>query len=241
MCCLADYWSLNVGRCGSAWTRDLFGTDGYPAGQAGPQYDKLNPPECWVQNMSSPEAHVQPYPTAGPPAVLPNGSLPQPEPTQRAGCVYEEDLFTNFTVRQILAHDAAADGPLLVFHAAHSIHTPLEAPRQALEAFAGVDDRNRRAYRAMVSNVDAAVGRIVGALKQKQMFEGSLIIISSDNGGPVYMQGRGGASNWPMRGGKAGNWQGGIRVNGAVSGGHVPPAMRGTKLGGLVTAWDWHV
>ena len=35
MCCLADYWSLNVGRCGSAWTRDLFGTDGYPAGQAG--------------------------------------------------------------------------------------------------------------------------------------------------------------------------------------------------------------
>lgn len=58
--------------------------------------------------MTDPERPVKPFPA--------NSSQP---------CVYEEDLFTDFTRQQILAHDPA-DGPLLVFHAAHSIHTPLE-------------------------------------------------------------------------------------------------------------------
>jgi arylsulfatase I/J len=55
------------------------------------------------------------------------------------------------------------------------------------------------------------------------------------------MRGTGGGNNYPLKGGKAGNWEGGIRVNGFVSGGYVPGQMRGTKLGGLVTGWDWYV
>ena len=31
-----------------------------------------------------------------------------------------------------------------------------------------------------------------------------------------------------------------MRVNGFVSGGFVPPAMRGKKLEGLVAGWDWY-
>ena len=31
-----------------------------------------------------------------------------------------------------------------------------------------------------------------------------------------------------------------MRVNGFVSGGYVPEKMRGTKLSGLTTAWDWY-
>lgn len=72
------------------------------------------------------------------------------------------------------------------------------------------------------------------------MFNNTLIVLSADNGGPVYMQGRGGGNNFPLRGGKAGNWEGGIRVNGLISGGAVPVHMRGQKLDGLITAWDWY-
>lgn len=32
--------------------------------------------------------------------------------------------------------------------------------------------------------------------------------MSSDNGGPEYKKGTGGGNNWPLRGGKASNWQG---------------------------------
>ena len=34
------------------------------------------------------------------------------------------------------------------------------------------------------------------------------------------------------------NWDGGVRVNAFVSGGFLPPPVRGTKFEGLVAAWD---
>jgi hypothetical protein len=40
-------------------------------------------------------------------------------------------------------------------------------------------------------------------------------------------------------GGKASNWEGGVRVNAWVSGGALPEAVRGTKKEGLTTIWDW--
>ena len=36
------------------------------------------------------------------------------------------------------------------------------------------------------------------------------------------------------------NWEGGIRVNGFVSGGFIPQARRGSKYEGLTTGWDWY-
>jgi arylsulfatase B len=219
-----DYWSLNVGNCGTKeapiWTRDLYGT--LEGGGEGPRYDLLNPPHCWVQNMSGAEDPVAPY------------------PKQMGGCMYVDDLFTNFSVSQIMQHEPDRHGPLLLFHAAHSIHTPLEIVPEAYEAFSFIDYHDRRAYASMVYHVDQAVGRIVGALRSRRLFDTSLIIMSADNGGPVYMQGRGAGNNYPLRGGKAGNWQGGIRVNSFVSGGFVPKRRRGSKLTGLVTCWDWY-
>ena len=150
-------------RCAAqapVWTRDLYGTN--EGGSEGPQFAALSPPHCWVQNMSGAEDPVAPFPNS------------------TAGCIYEEDLFTNFTVKHILAHDAA-DGPLLAFHAAHSIHTPLEVVPDAYERFTFIETHERRAYAAMVWNVDRAVGRLVDALKDKGMFGNTLIAMSADN------------------------------------------------------------
>lgn len=65
-------------------------------------------------------------------------------------------------------------------------------------------------------------------------------MVRSDAGGPLYNNGAPGASNWPLRGGKGSNWDGGVRVPSFVSGGVVPRRVRGTKRDGLVTLWDWY-
>eukprot|EP00662_Eupelagonemidae_sp_cell21_P052772 gene52772-12330_t len=44
------------------------------------------------------------------------------------------------------------------------------------------------------------------------MWGDTLLVFTSDNGGPVYGNGTAGANNWPLRGGKMSNWEGGIRA-----------------------------
>ena len=61
---------------------------------------------------------------------------------------------------------------------------------------------------------------------------------SSDNGGPIYAGG--GANNYPFRGGKLSDWEGGVRANAFVSGGFLPAAARGTKATGILSIADWY-
>jgi arylsulfatase I/J len=61
------------------------------------------------------------------------------------------------------------------------------------------------------------------------MWQDLLFVFSTDNGGPIYYNGTAGGNNYPLRGGKMNNWEGGIRGNAFVAGGFLPPAVRGTR------------
>lgn len=54
------------------------------------------------------------------------------------------------------------------------------------------------------------------------MYDNTLIIFTSDNGGPIYEPGA--ASNHPLRGSKYNDWEGGVRTNAWVSGAISPVA-----------------
>ena len=154
----------------------------------------------------------------------------------KTGCRYEDELFLGRVIETIANHDVSR--PLFFFWAAHTIHAPLQVPKPFVDKYLFIDDLRRRRYLAMVHWLDSAVGNVTALLKQKAMYDNTLIVFSSDNGGPVYFGGAGGANNHPLRGGKASNWQGGIRVNSWIGGGAVPAAMRGKKLEGLTAVWD---
>ena len=66
----------------------------------------------------------------------------------------------------------------------------------------------RRTLEAMVIAIDDAVGGVVDALRQGALWHRTLLLFLSDNGGAVSKQG----SNLPLRGGKKGLFQGGVRV-----------------------------
>lgn len=55
-------------------------------------------------------------------------------------------------------------------------------------------------FPAMMSKLDESVGRIVNALSVSQMLSNSIVIFSTDNGGPAEGFNINAASNWPLRG-----------------------------------------
>merc|ERR1719408_963756 len=92
----------------------------------------------------------------------------------------------------------------------------------------------------MVYYVDEAIGNVTRKLKTEGLWDNTLVVLHADNGGPIYNSGTAGANNYPLKGGKMSNWEGGIRVNAFVSGGFLPEKVRGTKNDGLMAGWDWY-
>ena len=123
--------------------------------------------------------------------------------SDQAGCKYEDEIFAESVLAVIAAHDAST--PLYLFWAPHNIHAPLQVPQAFLDKFSFIGDENRRFYAAMVNFVDTQIGRVVDALKAKNMWQNTLWMSSADNGGPIYNNGSAGANNFPLRGGKMSN------------------------------------
>jgi arylsulfatase A-like enzyme len=117
--------------------------------------------------------------------------------------------------------------PLFLYVAALAVHAPLQPPKGGAEAYKAVfDDDEKRAYAAMMTELDRQVGRIVAALQKKGMRDNTLIFFTTDNGGIKQMKSHapGGqpaqnppASNGVFRDGKASLYDGGVRVPAIVS------------------------
>jgi len=134
---------------------------------------------------------------------------------------YTTKLLGDEAVRLIEKHDG--NKPLFLYVPFNAPHSPLQALPEYLEKYASITDQKRRTYAAMVACVDDQIGRIVAALKARGLADNTLIAFSSDNGGPTGS----GATNGPLRAGKATLYEGGIRVSafanfpGQIAGGTV--------------------
>ena len=168
----------------------------------------------------------------GHPAKAFNNSWACSQASQAPGCLYEDEIFTRSIVDTINASDPAT--PFFGYVAFHNVHEPLEVPQATLDRFAWIDNPTRRKYMAMVSEMDSHLARIVQALKDKGMWENTLLLAFADNGGPLNT-----CSNYPLRGGKMGNFEGGTRGAAVLSGGFLPPAVRGTASEGFIAIEDW--
>ncbi|XP_071393412.1 arylsulfatase I [Centroberyx affinis] len=136
-------------------------------------------------------------------------------------------------VKQILrSHDPHA--PLFLYLSLQAVHTPLQVPDQFLQRYDSLDNRVRRHYAAMLSCLDHGVGEVVQELRTSGLYQKSVLIYSSDNGGQPLS----GGSNWPLRGGKGTYWEGGVRAVGFV---HSPLLKRkGVVSRALIHISDWY-
>ncbi|XP_075167273.1 arylsulfatase B [Haematobia irritans] len=132
---------------------------------------------------------------------------------------YTTDLVTEESLRVISGHNASSPLFLYVAHAAvHSgnPYDPLRAPDTDVSKINNIQNLGRRKYAAMVSKLDDSVGRIVQQLQKQNMLNDSIIIFSTDNGGPAEGFNLNHASNWPLRGVKNTLWEGGVRGAGLL-------------------------
>jgi hypothetical protein len=97
---------------------------------------------------------------------------------------------------------------------------------------------DRVQYLASLRYIDEVVKNITDALKAKNIWNNSMIIFTSDNGGGIGL-GPGG-SNYPLRGGKGGYWEGGFRVPAFISGGVIPSHLQGTIYEPVMHVSDWY-
>jgi arylsulfatase A-like enzyme len=110
--------------------------------------------------------------------------------------------------------------PLFLHLAFAAPQAPLQAPRELLDRYRDVKDPDARAYRAMITAADAAVGGLISALEAKGMLERTLILFHSTTGGAVntkYPAGDGDAhktvaNNGFYRDGRGNLHEGGLRA-----------------------------
>ena len=110
-------------------------------------------------------------------------------------------MYTDEAVKFIRGHK---DGPFFLYLAHTAVHVPLHP---------GPDFRGKShngTYGDWVEEADASAGRVLDTLRELKLAENTLVIFSSDNG-PWLIQGKDGGTAGPLRGGKGGTYEGGMR------------------------------
>lgn len=98
----------------------------------------------------------------------------------------------------------------------YNVHTPLQAKEDKINRYLAIVDSTKLhlnpVYAAMVEHVDDAVGQVVNTLKELNLYDNTIIIFTSDNGGLLSNTKRQVTNNSPLRHGKGHMYEGGVRV-----------------------------
>ena len=159
---------------------------------------------------------------------------------------YSTDLYARRLVDVVGEHATTSDSPLFLYFAAQAPHAPLEepppmnatAPQEAmLAALVGAGDSwgKRRTFAKMVMNLDNNIRKVVDALAAAKLLQNTVVAFASDNGGCP----RDGGSNWPLRGTKFSQYEGGVRVPAFLWSSTLQKRGAGTVFEGLFHVADW--
>ena len=143
--------------------------------------------------------------------------------------IYKDDLTDVF-------NNVDSSKPFFLYLPLHNVHGPIEAPDDWKNKYAENSTcEQRRTYQAMVSVADNVTGQVEQLLKQKKMWENTLMVVSADNGGAPCS-----GSNYPLKGCKGTFFEGGVRSLAFANGGLIPDKMRGKSTGGFIHIADWY-
>jgi arylsulfatase A-like enzyme len=139
------------------------------------------------------------------------------------------DVFTDWAIEFLQKQSAGKPFFLLLTY--NAPHGPLQPPPDWLSRVQAREPQipkvqTRRA--ALVEHMDAGIGRVLAALAAAGHDRDTLVVFTSDNGGPT----NDGAVNVPFRDGKGSMYEGGLRVPFAARWpGHIAPGSKSNLAG----------
>ncbi len=142
---------------------------------------------------------------------------------------YSTHLISKEACRLIEAQEH--DKPLFLYVPFNGVHSPMQVPDSYLEPYASLEGA-RRQLAGMLAAVDEGIGQIVAALGKTGRRENTLIVFSSDNGGPRP------GTNTPLRDFKGSIYEGGVRAAAFVNWPGKIPA--GQRLSEPMHIIDWY-
>ena len=143
---------------------------------------------------------------------------------------YLTDRLTDEALGLINNRDSSR--PFALFLSYYNVHTPIQANLEYVDYFkeklSVMDDNLVRIrdegdaltrvnqtdanYASMVYAVDENIGKLLKELRDNELFENSLIILTSDNGGLSTLRRVAPTSVYPLRAGKGWLYEGGIKI-----------------------------
>ena len=180
------------------------------------------------------------------PLLLENGT---PHYSANEGCYLPLSLNNgvgefNEYLTTALSRDAAnfvkeSAQPFFLYLAYNAPHGPLQAPKETIDKYKHIKNKQRRTYAAMIDEMDQGIGMVVDALKECGKFDNTLIFFLSDNGGVTPKPGHENenwADNTPFRKGKGSMLEGGSHVPFII---HWPKGIKNPgTFDGLVSSLD---
>ena len=132
---------------------------------------------------------------------------------------------------------------LFLYLAWQSVHAPVQAPDYYVEPYKHIfKDEIRQVHAGMLAILDEGIANVTRALAQAGILNQSVIITTTDNGGPsgTSCGDCNGALNFPLRGGKHSLYQGGVRGTAFVwSEALYGTSPLGRTYNGLAHMSDW--
>ena len=118
---------------------------------------------------------------------------------------YTTEIFTQEAIRII---QEKQDKPFFIYLSHNAVHGPMDAKDEDIMSY-DFKSPLRKKYSGLMKNLDDQTGLLLQALKDSKQYENTLIFFMSDNGGPTTHNG---SSNWPLRGFKGSEFEGGNRT-----------------------------
>ncbi|MCB0731108.1 MAG: sulfatase, partial [Ignavibacteriae bacterium] len=144
---------------------------------------------------------------------------------------YLTDRLTNESIKFI---EENSENPFFVYLSYYSVHTPIEANKKYVGKFreklktlknskieklkehngSTVQNQVNPEYASMVYSLDKNFGRLISKLKKLDLYDNTIIVFTSDNGGlsTLSLNANAPTSIKPLRAGKGWCYEGGIRV-----------------------------